>query len=94
MAIRKKKKKTLRKKTGRRKTGIPEKKNPLFLLWRKYLPFIVMAVAAALILLFLWAQSRVTEPKKLKVGSQGQVEADQPAALQLPEDTPPAPAGD
>jgi hypothetical protein len=92
MAIRKKKK-TLRKKTGRRKTGIPAKKNPLFLLWRKYLPFIVMAVAAALILLFLWAQSRVTEPKKLKIGNQGQVEAATPPALETVED-PPADQGE
>lgn len=94
MAIRKKKKKTLRKKTGRRKTGIPEKKNRLLILWRTYLPFVVMAAAAALILLFLWAQFRVSEPTKLKIGTQGQIEADQPAALQLPDDTPPAPAGD
>jgi hypothetical protein len=93
MAIRRKKK-TLRKKTGRRKTGIPEKKNPLLLLWRKYLPFIVMAAAAALILFFLWGQSKVTGKQKLKIGSQGQVEPDQPAALQLPDDPPPAPAGD
>jgi len=92
MAI-KKKKKTLRKKTGRRKTGIPAKKNPLFVLWRKYLPFIVMAAAAALILLFLWAQSKVTEPKKLKIGTQGQVEATGPPALETvdeiePDETP------
>jgi hypothetical protein len=76
-----KKKKTLRKKTGRRKTGIPAKKNTLLLLWRKYLPFIVMAAAAALILLFLWAQSRVTAPRKLKLGTQG-VEAVAPPALE------------
>lgn len=81
MAIRKKKK-TLRKKSGRRKTGIPEKKNPLLLLWRKYLPFIVMAAAAALILFFLWGQSRVSEPRKLKIGNQGQVEAGVPPALE------------
>ncbi len=92
MAVRKKKK-TLRKKTGRRKTGIPTKKNPLFLLWRKYLPFIVMAVVAILILLFLWAQSRVTEPKKLKIGTGGQIEAAGPPALETV-DEPPIDQGD
>lgn len=88
MAARKKKK-TLRKKTGRRKTGIPAKKNPLLLLWRKYLPFIVMAAAAALILFFLWAQARVSEPRKLKLGTQG-VEAAAPPALETPDDAVPA----
>ncbi len=87
MAVRKKKK-TLRKKSGRRKTGIPAKKNPLFLLWRKYLPFIVMAVVAILILLFLWAQSRVTEPKKLKIGTGGQIEAAGPPALETVDEPP------
>lgn len=85
MAIRKKKK-NLRKKTGRRKTGIPVKKHAFSIALRKYIPFIVMAAAAALILLFLWAQSRVTEPRKLKIGNQGQVEAAGPPALETVEE--------
>ncbi len=86
MAFRKKKK-TLRKKTGRRKTGIPVKKHAFSIALRKYIPFIVMAAAAALILLFLWAQSRVNEPRKLKIGSQG-VEAGAPSALETVEEPP------
>jgi len=88
MAIRRKKKKTLRKKTGRRKTGIPVKKHAFSIALRKYIPFIVMAAAAALILLFLWAQSRVTEPRKLKIGKQGQLEAATPPALETVEESP------
>ncbi len=86
MAARKKKK-TLRKKTGRRKTGIPAKKRPLLLLWRKYLPFIVMAAAAALILFFLWGQSRVSGTKTLKLGTQGVEVTDKPA-LETVDDSP------
>jgi hypothetical protein len=92
MAARRKKKKTLRKKTGRRKTGIPAKKNPLFVLWRKYLPFIVMAAAALLILIFIWAQSRVAGTKKLKLGTQGVEVTDRPALETV--DTPPVDQGE
>lgn len=86
MAVRKKKK-TLRKKTGRRKTGIPVKKYAFSIALRKYLPFIVLAAVAALILLFLWAQSRVTEPRKLKIGTWG-VEVTGPPALETVEESP------